>query len=128
MVYTCMKEERVCAIRVSYRCNYGGRGELGYYQHVENIQTVHVEHLSSMLNRMRETIKYQAQTVLGKYNLVKVILVTKGQKTEICRIYNLKLLYRGTAGTKKRQKFAVTVAVASRTLVPVFKALFMARL
>ena len=56
---------------------------------------------SSMLNRMRETIKYQAQTVLGKYNLVKVILVTKGQKTEICRIYNLKLLYRGTAGTKK---------------------------
>ena len=28
---------------------------------------------SSMLNRMRETIKYQAQTVLGKYNLVKVI-------------------------------------------------------
>ena len=57
---------------------------------------------SSMLNRMRETIKYQAQTVLGKYNLVKVILVTKGQKTEIRRIYNLKLLYRGTAGTKKQ--------------------------
>ena len=57
---------------------------------------------SSMLNRMRVTIKYQAQTVLGKFNLVKVILVTKGQKTEIRRIYNLKFLYRGTAGTKKQ--------------------------
>ena len=39
-----------------------------------------------MLNRMRETIKFQALTVLGKYNLVKVTLVTRGQKTGICSI------------------------------------------